>query len=122
MSEETVKALTQPSFDKLHSMFDLAWECNKSDETRTNLSRMVTDYITHIMQDYSWLIGIVEDISEDRLRELAAAEREGRVVILDPSQEAIDSGILPRRSDAKTVLSTTFVMDTAALAGKGETK
>lgn len=82
MSEETVKALTQPSFDKLHSMFDLAWECNKSDETRTNLSRMVTDYITHVMQDYSWLIGIVEDISEDRLRELAAAEREGRVVVL----------------------------------------
>lgn len=81
MSEETVKALTQPSFDKLHSMFDLAWECNKSDETRTNLSRMVTDYITHVMQDYSWLIGIVEDISDDRLRELAAAEREGRVVV-----------------------------------------
>lgn len=79
MSEETVKALTQPSFDKLHSMFDLAWECNKSDETRTNLSRMVTDYITHVMQDYSWLIGIVEDISEDRLRELAAAEREGNI-------------------------------------------
>ena len=55
-----------------------------------------------------------------RLRELAAAERDGRVVILDPNQEAIDSGILSPRSDTKTVLSTTFIFDTSALAGKGE--
>lgn len=51
-------------YDNCNELFDIAWELDKSDYTRTAFSQIVTSYMTNILQTLSHIIGEIKENDE----------------------------------------------------------
>lgn len=60
---ETIKELKE-DYDKCNELFDIAFELNMNENTRTTFTQKVTSYMADTMQTISFLIDELERLEE----------------------------------------------------------
>lgn len=72
-------------YDKCNDLFNIAYELNGNDYTRTTFSQKVTSYMSEVMQTLGFLIGEFEreEIQEQTLEDAAEIEADYDVDVSD---------------------------------------